>query len=102
MCIRDRRVNRAVTDGDSICSHAGFTERLDYEAELAVVIGKDADNVSAVSYTHLDVYKRQGTAGARILRPGLGRYDLLGRAEGCASARGAESRCAARSGGQRV
>lgn len=41
-----KRVNRAVTDGDSICSHAGFTEHLDYEAELAVVIGKDADNVS--------------------------------------------------------
>ena len=43
-----------------------------------------------------------GAAGTRILRPGLGGYDLLGRAAGCVSARGAESRCAACCGGQRV
>lgn len=40
-----KRVNLAVADGGYIESHSDMLERLDYEAELAVVIGKDAKNV---------------------------------------------------------
>lgn len=42
-----KRVNEAVADGAPILSHSDLLERLDYEAELAVVIGKDAEKVSA-------------------------------------------------------
>ncbi|MCI8341796.1 MAG: fumarylacetoacetate hydrolase family protein [Firmicutes bacterium] len=41
-----KRVNRASGDGDVIPSHKDIIETLDYEAELAVIIGKDAKNVS--------------------------------------------------------
>lgn len=41
-----KRVNRASADGDVIPSHADIISTLDYEAELAVIIGKDAKNVS--------------------------------------------------------
>ena len=40
-----KRVNLAVADGGYIESHSDMLERLDYEVELAVVIGKDAKNV---------------------------------------------------------
>lgn len=42
-----KRVNEAVADGAPIPSHTDLLERLDYEAELAVIIGKDAKKVSA-------------------------------------------------------
>lgn len=41
-----KRVDRATAHGEGIPSHAGLVEKLDYEAELAVVIGKDAIHVS--------------------------------------------------------
>lgn len=41
-----KRVNEAVADGDAILSHSEIVDSLDYEAELAVIIGKDAKNVS--------------------------------------------------------
>ena len=41
-----KRVDRAVADGDCIPSHSDIISTLDYEAELAVIIGKDARNVS--------------------------------------------------------
>ena len=41
-----KRVNRAVADGEYIESHDDIISTLDYEAELAVIIGKDAKNVS--------------------------------------------------------
>ena len=41
-----KRVNRAVADGDDIESHSDIISTLDYEAELAVIIGKDAKNVA--------------------------------------------------------
>ena len=41
-----KRVAEAVRPGGEIQGHFDITERLDYEAELAVVIGKDARNVS--------------------------------------------------------
>ncbi|MDO4557262.1 MAG: fumarylacetoacetate hydrolase family protein [Lachnospiraceae bacterium] len=40
-----KRVNRAVADGEAILSHGDILERLDYESELAVIIGKDTVNV---------------------------------------------------------
>ena len=41
-----KRVNRAVADGEPIDGHLDIVDSLDYEAELAVVIGKDAKNVA--------------------------------------------------------
>ncbi|MDD3251711.1 MAG: fumarylacetoacetate hydrolase family protein [Lachnospiraceae bacterium] len=41
-----KRVNEAVADGAVIPSHAELVDSLDYEAELAVIIGKDAKNVA--------------------------------------------------------
>lgn len=41
-----KRVNRAVADGEPIDGHFDIVDSLDYEAELAVVIGKDAKNVA--------------------------------------------------------
>lgn len=41
-----KRVSRAVADGEDIESHSDIISTLDYEAELAVVIGKDAKNVA--------------------------------------------------------
>lgn len=41
-----KRVNRAVADGNPVCSHEDINDSLDYEVELAVIIGKDAKNVS--------------------------------------------------------
>lgn len=41
-----KRANRAVNPGEAIQSHSDIVDSLDYEAELAVIIGKDAKNVS--------------------------------------------------------
>lgn len=41
-----KRVSYAPASGESVPSYEGLTEKLDYEAELAVVLGKDAKNVS--------------------------------------------------------
>lgn len=41
-----KRVNRAVADGEGIPSHSDLVDSLDYEAELAVIIGRDAVNVA--------------------------------------------------------
>lgn len=41
-----KRVNRAVADGEAIDGHFDINDSLDYEAELAVIIGRDALNVS--------------------------------------------------------
>lgn len=40
-----KRVNEAVPDGGVIDSHPDVTERVDYEAEVAFIIGKDAYKV---------------------------------------------------------
>ena len=42
-----KRVHEAVADGGVIPAHADVTSALDYEAELAVIIGKEARNVPA-------------------------------------------------------
>lgn len=41
-----KRVNLAVADGDSVDSHRDMFENLDYEAELAVIIGKTSKNLT--------------------------------------------------------
>ena len=40
-----KRVNRAVGDGESIPAHEALVDSLDYEAELALIIGRTAKNV---------------------------------------------------------
>lgn len=40
-----KRVNRATAHGEDIPSHSNIISTLDYEAELGVIIGKDACNV---------------------------------------------------------
>lgn len=40
-----KRVNEAVPDGGFIPAYEGLVDSLDYEAELAVIVGKDARNV---------------------------------------------------------
>lgn len=42
-----KRVNQATGDGGHIPAHADIVDRLDYEAEFAVIIRKDASNVEA-------------------------------------------------------
>ncbi len=42
-----KRVNEAVADGMPIPSYPGLVDSLDYEVELAVIIGKDAKDVPA-------------------------------------------------------
>ena len=41
-----KRVNEAVGDGEPVLAHTDIVERLDYEVEIAVVIGKPAYKVS--------------------------------------------------------
>lgn len=41
-----KRVGEAVADGGVIPAYEGLVDSLDYEAELAVIIGKDAKNVT--------------------------------------------------------
>lgn len=41
-----KRVNRATDPGEGIPAHQDMTSQLDYEAELAVIIKKDAKNVA--------------------------------------------------------
>lgn len=42
-----KRVNEAVADGDAINAHDDLTQQLDYEAEIAFILGKDAYHVPA-------------------------------------------------------
>ena len=41
-----KRVNEAVAPGGEIQSHADFVTKLDYEVELAVILGRDAKDVA--------------------------------------------------------
>ena len=41
-----KRVNEAVAPGGDIPRHAGLVEKLDYEVELAVILGRDAKDVA--------------------------------------------------------
>ena len=64
-----KRVNRAVGDGEPIDGHFDIVDSLDYEAELAVIIGKDAKNVAeADAYVYVFGYSVLNDVSARNLQ----------------------------------
>lgn len=66
-----KRVGEAVPDGGGIPAHRDITERLDYEAELAVIIGKEAYRVPAEeAYEHVFGYTILNDISARDIQTG--------------------------------
>jgi len=64
-----KRVCEAVAPGGMIQSHPGLVERLDYEVELAVIIGKTAKNVPAAQAAdYIFGYTILNDVSARILQ----------------------------------
>ena len=64
-----KRVHEAVGPDGFIESHPGLVQRLDYEAELAVVIGKTAKNVKAADAAdHIFGYTVLNDVSARLLQ----------------------------------
>ena len=64
-----KRVNRATTDGDIIPLYEGLVDSLDYECELAVIIGRDAKNVSVEdAYNYVFGYTIMNDVSARNLQ----------------------------------
>ena len=64
-----KRVTEAVAPDGLIDSHPGLVERLDYEAELAVIIGKTARNVAAADAAdYIFGYTVLNDVSARILQ----------------------------------
>ena len=64
-----KRVSEAVAPGGFIESHPGLVQRLDYEAELAVIIGKTARNVKAdQAADYIFGYTVLNDVSARILQ----------------------------------
>lgn len=64
-----KRVNRATADGEDIPSYPGFVEKLDYEVELAVIIGRDAKNIKkGQAYQYIFGYTILNDMSARDLQ----------------------------------
>lgn len=64
-----KRVNEAVPDEGKIMAHENIVERLDYECELGVVIGKEAVNVKAEeAYDYVFGYTIINDVSARKLQ----------------------------------
>lgn len=64
-----KRVNEAVAPEGFIESHSGLVQRLDYEAELAVIIGRAARNVKAAeAKDHIFGYTVLNDVSARLLQ----------------------------------
>ena len=64
-----KRVSEAVGPGGFIESHPGLVERLDYESELAVIIGKTARNVKAADAAdYIFGYTVLNDVSARLLQ----------------------------------
>ena len=64
-----KRVTEAVAPKGFIESHPGLVERLDYEAELALIIGKTAKNVKAADAAHyIFGYTVLNDVSARLLQ----------------------------------
>lgn len=64
-----KRTAEAVPPGGFIESHPGLVERLDYEAELAVIIGKPAKNVSVEQASeYIFGYTVLNDVSARVLQ----------------------------------
>lgn len=64
-----KRVNRAVAHNGAIPAHADITSKLDYEAELAVIIGKRCDHVRPEdAFKHIFGYTVVNDVSARDLQ----------------------------------
>lgn len=64
-----KRVSEAVAPEGFIESHPGLVQRLDYEVELAVIIGKSARNVKAAdAKAHIFGYTILNDVSARLLQ----------------------------------
>ena len=64
-----KRVSEAVAPGGAIQSHRELVERLDYESELAVIIGKTAKNVKAADAAdYIFGYTVLNDVSARLLQ----------------------------------
>jgi 2-keto-4-pentenoate hydratase/2-oxohepta-3-ene-1,7-dioic acid hydratase in catechol pathway len=64
-----KRVNRAVAPGGPIQGHLELDEQLDYEVELAVIIGRDARNVrKEMAYDYIFGYTILNDVSARSLQ----------------------------------
>lgn len=64
-----KRVNEAVADGGIIPAYENLVDSLDYEVELAIVIGKDAKNVSKEdAYDYVFGYTILNDVSARNLQ----------------------------------
>ena len=92
MCIRDR-YNKDAYDGKERVLEICYTDlKHTYQIKLD-------DRGSAVSYTHLDVYKRQGTIGKRYRRqdeigtPFCVTYDFDSEEDHCVTVRDRDTIC---------
>ena len=64
-----KRVNEAVAPGDPIQAHTDLVDDLDYECELAVILGRDAKNVPReLAYQYVFGYTILNDVSARILQ----------------------------------
>lgn len=64
-----KRVDRLIPHGGKVPAHADLTDKLDYEAELAVVIGKQCDHVMPGDvYDHVFGYTIVNDISARDLQ----------------------------------
>ncbi len=70
-----KRVNQAVPPDGRIAAHADITDKLDYEAELAVVIGKRCDHIRPEAvFTHIFGYTIVNDVSARDLQNNHGQF----------------------------
>ncbi len=70
-----KRVNRAVAPEGDIARHADLTDKLDYEAELAVVVGRRCDHVRPEAvFAHLFGYTIVNDVSARDLQNRHGQF----------------------------
>ena len=71
-----KRVSQAVAPGGFIESHSGMVERLDYEVELGVILGKTAKNVKAADVAdYIFGYTVLNDVSARDLQTGHKQWD---------------------------
>lgn len=67
-----KRVNEAVANGEGIESHSDIVADLDYEVELAVIIGKEAKNVPEEEVkNYIFGYTIINDVSARTFRPSI-------------------------------
>lgn len=74
-CYFTRRVNRAVGTKGKICLHTNITSMMDYEVELAVVIGKECKGVSEKdAFDYIFGYTISNDITARDIQKNLPQY----------------------------